>query len=97
MKESDRIEEIEQRITVLQEEIAALETEKHELRMDIAGVRPGDIVIVTQRGREPFEVRVDRVDARWQEKPWIHGFKRKKDGEWGSQSQRYYSDWKKVA
>ena len=89
---TDRIKQIETQIANLLQDVSVLEEEMHGLLEDVAGVHVGDVVTVARRRGERFDVLVDRVDTRW-DKPWIHGFKRKKDGTWGSQSHAYYSDW----
>lgn len=55
-----------------------------------------DDVVRDAKGREFRVVRAKFLGNRVDERPWLEGVPRRKDGEWANREQCIYDDWTKV-
>lgn len=85
------IPELQQKVERLRHELVSAEADLHEARVALTGIKPGDVV--HYRGTEH---RVTYVKPMYgDQKPWLHGNRKSKDGTYGRREVHMYTDWER--
>ncbi len=89
MGETDEIAALELEVERLAAALRKAKTDLQSAKENKAGVRPGDVVC-----RDGQDFLVFRVTIWGNDRPWIIGRPRKKNGEWSNTKLNLYDTWR---
>jgi len=91
---SELLKELDAKARDLRDQLSVVNKAIHDEKMRVvteaSGVTVGSVVVY--QGKDH---KVTKVDVRWgyNEKPWLEGNPRRKDGTFGTAHRNLYSDW----
>jgi len=93
---TDKVEELRAALLIAQGEVTRLSRELHDALLAECPIAVGDVVMTVKYG-PMFVTKIETNLWRDRDQPWIKGVVRKKDGTWGTQERRVFSDWRPLA
>lgn len=91
------IKDLERKVQSLRSQLADAEKKLNDAKLEVVGVRVGDIVKSTgtyhQAGKLFRVCEIDMVDSG---KPWVSGNPQRKNGTYGTAKRGLYSYWEKA-